>query len=154
MGEVSAPGTEGVQGYGKGPHPAVGVALFFAPLYVKRPLPHRVREEAVSCHSSMGNQMVASVMVNPHSSTAGRPAEWCDVGHLHSLTGELSPNIMGMAAVRISIPEELIEKAREALNLEQELFPTAVVRKALIEAIGDENMNHILYRGRPRKDAA
>jgi hypothetical protein len=59
-------------------------------------------------------------------------------------------------ATRITtqVDTTLLERAREALSLGDDVPAIAIVRKALIEAIGDEQMTHEVKLGRPFKSAA
>lgn len=58
---------------------------------------------------------------------------------------------MWMAIVSIKVDTDLIEKARINLGLDKQTVPTAVVRKALIDAAGDDamEMSHVVKLGRP-----
>jgi hypothetical protein len=56
--------------------------------------------------------------------------------------------------VHTKIDAALIERAREALSLDDTIPAGAIVRKALIDAIGDEHMNYIVKQGRPAKSDA
>lgn len=47
------------------------------------------------------------------------------------------------------IDSSLIEQAREALEFGEDVPVIAIVRKALIKAIGDDAMSHEVKRGRP-----
>jgi hypothetical protein len=55
------------------------------------------------------------------------------------------------ARVTTQIDSSLIEEARRALTLGDDVPAIAVVRKALIDAIGDDDMTHEVKRGRPVK---
>lgn len=51
----------------------------------------------------------------------------------------------------VRIPETLLEEARKALELGEDTMAVAIVRKALIQAIGDDTMPYTRKLGRPFK---
>lgn len=59
---------------------------------------------------------------------------------------------MAKPVVTTQIDPTLIEQAREALEFGEEIPAAAVVRQALIKAIGDDAMSYEVKLGRPFKN--
>jgi hypothetical protein len=59
-----------------------------------------------------------------------------------------------MVIKMVRVPGDLLEEARKALGLGDDIVAVAIVRKALIDAIGDDNMEYEVKRGRPPKSDA
>jgi hypothetical protein len=69
----------------------------------------------------------------------------------HWTTGNYSAILIGVMddpKVTAQIPSSLVERARTALDLGAELPAIAIVRKALINAIGDDAMSYEVPLGR------
>jgi hypothetical protein len=59
----------------------------------------------------------------------------------------------GMAdTIGVRIDTRLLDEARKALELGDDTVAVAIIRKALIKAIGDDAMPHEVKRGRPFKN--
>jgi hypothetical protein len=54
--------------------------------------------------------------------------------------------------INARVDTRLLDEARKALELGEDVVAVAIIRKALIKAIGDDAMSHEVKLGRPFKN--